>query len=297
MKKTARDYLRGFTLVELLVSVGIIAVLIVALILVLNPYAQLQKFWNSQRKSDLDQIKNALDTYYNDYGCYPTSVPFGIQWLNGQTMLMKKVPQDPSVYCKSDSECYPYAYITDTGTDCPQWSVVFARLYGTSSQLQTTSTSTCSYTNPSTGQTSTLAGQQAYKCDSCPIFQNCGTTVLSALSKYNYCKLLGGIDSSACTIINTVNFVPRSSFTTTTISSPTTTGGGSTTTTSVTSTTTTTTVPCDNPCNCSEATTYWGALGYGVSCQALPPGNIPNCGTENYPCYCSGDCSGCPCVK
>ena len=54
---------KGFTLLELLIVVGIIAILSVALILVLNPAETLKKSRDAQRISDLATMKTALGLY------------------------------------------------------------------------------------------------------------------------------------------------------------------------------------------------------------------------------------------
>lgn len=296
MKNPARknSSRNGFTLVELIVSILILSVLIFMLIVLVSPVDQLRKLQNSQRKSDLDQVKTALDTYYNDHGCYPTSVPFGTRWVDGLNILMKKVPQDPSIYCRDDSNCYPYAYVIDEESNCPQWAVVYARLSGTSEQLTTKDSEECTYTSPS-GQTRTLSGQHSYKCESCPIFQICGNSAVPALSKYNYCRLLGSVDSNTCSIITGVSAVPRSSITTTTspFEETTTTVPTSSSSTTTTAPSSTTTTAC-TPCSCSSAITYWGALGEGESCQLAPAGYCTQAGHDA--CYCSNDCTGCPCT-
>lgn len=54
---------RGFTLLELLIVISIIAILSVALILVLNPAETLKKSRDTQRISDLSTLKTALGIY------------------------------------------------------------------------------------------------------------------------------------------------------------------------------------------------------------------------------------------
>ncbi len=133
--RTARIYIgreRGFTLVEVLIAVTILATLGGGVILTLNPIRQINKSRDAQRQSDISQIRIAADAYYNDTHCYPTQLPFGDEWRVGNTVYMKKVPQDPTCDGGSGS-CYRYR--TESGTTCPQWNVVFAKL---SSETQIT---------------------------------------------------------------------------------------------------------------------------------------------------------------
>lgn len=54
---------KGFTLLELLIVIAIIAILSVAIVLVLNPAEMLKKSRDSQRISDLSTLKSALGIY------------------------------------------------------------------------------------------------------------------------------------------------------------------------------------------------------------------------------------------
>ena len=116
----------GFTLVELLVVLTLLGLLAIVSITSLNPLLQLEKTANAHRLHDLEQIKNALDIYYNDHNCYPASLPFGSKWSQGGTVYMVKVPQDP------DYPTYTYIYETDS-TACPQWNVLYAQTSGQNS--------------------------------------------------------------------------------------------------------------------------------------------------------------------
>lgn len=63
----------GFTLVELLVVIGILSILIAGVLITLNPFSQFQKAKDAARKSDLFQIQKALEVYSQDNGRYPVS--------------------------------------------------------------------------------------------------------------------------------------------------------------------------------------------------------------------------------
>lgn len=97
---------RGFTLVELLIVMVILAIL---LSLGLGNYFSSQaKSRDSRRKADLQNITRALEVYYNDKGEYPVSTgntgiggqnwgaPFVDMENPTQTLYMNVLPKDPS---------------------------------------------------------------------------------------------------------------------------------------------------------------------------------------------------------
>lgn len=59
---------KGFTLLELLIVIGILAILSTILIIVINPAEMLRKARDSQRISDLNTIKTALSFYLVESG-------------------------------------------------------------------------------------------------------------------------------------------------------------------------------------------------------------------------------------
>lgn len=128
---------RGMTLIELIVVITMLAILLGLSVLALNPRKQINKVDDAARKKDIQTIKTALDTYYNDHNCYPTTLPFGGTWQENNTVYLREVPQD--IACAGNKNCYVYKY---SGT-CSQWSVVFAKL------AVTPSTSQCSLTQHS----------------------------------------------------------------------------------------------------------------------------------------------------
>lgn len=114
----------GFTLVELMVVILILAIVTIIALGFINPVAQIHKVKDITRQNDLNQLYTALDTYYNDKGCYPTV----LSQLTGTPIYIKKIPTDP------DAPEVNYVYVMDPGTNnCPQWFNIITRAYKTSS--------------------------------------------------------------------------------------------------------------------------------------------------------------------
>ena len=99
----------GFTLIELIIVIAILASLLLITLVVFNPAKQFAKARDGQRKSDLNNIYKALMMYKNDYSFYPESssnqirgclplVTFpwgGGAFKCGDMVYMKSLPQDP----------------------------------------------------------------------------------------------------------------------------------------------------------------------------------------------------------
>lgn len=107
--KLSISYTSGFTLVELLIVMAIIGVLATFFI---GGYTGTQKkARDANRKSDLKQISNSLEIYFNDHNRYPaessgtiagcpSTVPTSCAWGSGEftdtlTVYYKTVPADP----------------------------------------------------------------------------------------------------------------------------------------------------------------------------------------------------------
>lgn len=115
---------KGFTLVELLVVISILGVL--AGLVISNVQGIRERARDSQRKSDLQQIKEALRMYKNDFGTYPVGDPVDDYTIEGcgsggvsicfwgnkfmtttNTVYISPLPNDPSNTATSP-RCYFY---------------------------------------------------------------------------------------------------------------------------------------------------------------------------------------------
>lgn len=124
---------KGFTLVELLVVIAIIGILATLLILQLGVARSRAR--DAKRIADVNQIRSALELYFDDNGTYPNTTNLG-------TLLapryLQNLPQDPlSGTCTGYSGaagCYGYAWSPTTGrairyqiwAELEQWSQALA---------------------------------------------------------------------------------------------------------------------------------------------------------------------------
>jgi type II secretion system protein G len=104
-KKSVKSFRlrKGFTLVEMLIVLGILGVVATTVIMGINPLDQLRKSNDADRKNDLAQLQKALELYYQDNGAYPpSSADFKIRngtatvaWGSAWQPYMATLPKDP----------------------------------------------------------------------------------------------------------------------------------------------------------------------------------------------------------
>ena len=150
-----------------------ISLMLSFLLILINPYKQIQKARDAQKQHELKQINSALDSYYNDNNCYPQTLSFGSLWQNNSMVYMQKVPQDPD--CASGGSCYTYA---PDNASCPQWYALFTKVY-----------------NPNSSVTS-CALEKLSSCVPSNYYQ----------SGYNFCDISGRVN---CAYMTTVTLPPN----------------------------------------------------------------------------------------
>lgn len=246
------SFIKGFTLVELLVVIAMVGVMFSFLIVLINPFAQIQKARDGQRQEDLKQINSALDSYYNDNNCYPLSIPFGSSWQSNSMVYMQKVPQDPD--CAQGGSCY--TYVVDTSSSCPQWYASFTKI-------------------------------QAFNAIStyCPLekLQNC-TPINYSTSGYNYCTISGRVD---CSYIRTISLPLNAGSQGPAVPTPTS-GPTSTPTPTLSPTPTPTPIPTSTPTPTPSCSKDYSCTGSPLRCNVVAPlGSGQYCNSNP---KCGGNC-------
>jgi len=114
-----KKYFSGFTLVELMIVLAIIAILAALVISFFT--GQIFKGNDAKRKGDINRIKIAVEEYEKDHNCYPTDVtcthPYTLQ------PYLDRIPCDPIT-----GTSYYYEY---EGSTCPRWFRLYALLQNT----------------------------------------------------------------------------------------------------------------------------------------------------------------------
>jgi prepilin-type N-terminal cleavage/methylation domain-containing protein len=79
MKKVEKINSKGFTLIEILVVIGILTVLFAIVIVAINPARQFSLANNTKRKSDVEAVLNGIHQYMADHH---GALPAGISWTS-----------------------------------------------------------------------------------------------------------------------------------------------------------------------------------------------------------------------
>ena len=112
-----KKFQKGFTLVELMVVIGMLSIIAGGLITMIDPIGKIRKANDAKRMSDLSQVQKALEIYYQDNESYPPSIEYkitfegmpiewGKRWGPVEQPYMAALPKDPSPNGK-------YLYVTN----------------------------------------------------------------------------------------------------------------------------------------------------------------------------------------
>lgn len=126
MKKGFTPIRSGFTLLELLIVVGIISLLVT---LGTSIYSSAQRSSrDAKRKADLEEIRSALEMYRSENNQYPTTASLTItndcNPNSGIGTYLTAIPEDPRCqiykyyYSGSSSDYTVGAYLERGGTNC-----------------------------------------------------------------------------------------------------------------------------------------------------------------------------------
>ena len=75
MKSALLKNRKGFTLIELIVTIGVLAILLTTVLIAINPARQFAQADNTKRRSDVNAILNAISQYRSDHkGLLPIAI-------------------------------------------------------------------------------------------------------------------------------------------------------------------------------------------------------------------------------
>ncbi|WKZ25729.1 MAG: prepilin-type N-terminal cleavage/methylation domain-containing protein [bacterium] len=110
--------IKGFTLTELLIVVGLLSFL--ALLIILFLRNQVHKGNDARRKAEIKRIGIAAEEYEKDNDCYPLSSLVACNPGSGLLPYLDKIPCDPVTKAS-----YLYEH---EDSSCPKWYRIYGRL-------------------------------------------------------------------------------------------------------------------------------------------------------------------------
>jgi len=115
----------GFTLIEILLVVGIVGLMVVLATGAIDPGALINKGNDATRKKDLNRIKVAMEDYYTDKGCYPLEAM--VDNLNDSANCGSDIFDPWLASWPCDPQSGPY-YLVVEENSCPSWFKLITQL-------------------------------------------------------------------------------------------------------------------------------------------------------------------------
>jgi len=131
---------KGFTLVEILIVVMILAVLAVIGLFIFNPAQSRHRVWDIERKRELEQLRILFDNYYLEHFSYPTDQQVcydtAVNVDGVCSCHICGLERDPGtfstliqlLYCDPQHGVKDYLYKYDCTNPDPLWYVGYAQL-------------------------------------------------------------------------------------------------------------------------------------------------------------------------
>ena len=129
---------KAFSLLEMLVTVAVIAALAIGVLILINPLSIINRGNDASRKKNLDDAKKALEEYMADTGCYPQPTQICTEGTNiNNCHICTKQKADQFSYFKKDmcdpkAEQLPYMYRVEkyggAPAVCPKWFHIYSVL-------------------------------------------------------------------------------------------------------------------------------------------------------------------------
>jgi len=118
MKSKLSTSIKGFTLIELLVVIGILTILLAIVLVAINPSRQFAQANNTQRRSDVNAILNAVHQYAADNkGTLPTGITTAPALISGTGLCnalvptyLAQLPVDPTAGTWTSCSSYTAGY-------------------------------------------------------------------------------------------------------------------------------------------------------------------------------------------